>query len=327
MTTPFRDYEDFEDNEELQEPINAQSTYIQEEEDMLNAVQGGLKKVVNGLNIQDYDFKEITTLRETFSMTKYIANMTLPEDKVHLITKVLLANLISSARVYKQYARVLTSTKRIAAHLGISTSQVQYQLTILQNMCVNKIPIFVCRPYNINRLKGNQATCQRIEPITSHDKMLTYEEYSRLTGMSRRYEVRSMGFNAWERPVEIIIPTYSYFRYNKNRKKDFFFEVHASWGAPELSLVERIFMYLIQKHAYINRIQGGDASTEGSLGMYANIFKVGIPYIHKVLNALNDKGYINLEIHDFTAYIQLQPKGHRKIAYYEEQIALARRGS
>lgn len=328
----YEDYKDFDNDEKPQECIDTQNTYTKEE-DMFNAIQESLKNVVDELNIQDCEHKEITKLKENFNMTKYIANLTLSKEKVHLITKVLLANLVSSAHIIKHHARVLTSARRIAAHLNISTEQVYYQLATLQELSIEKkvgekiedIPIIVCRPYNVVIPKNDQTTCKRLSPGCTSRKIMTYEDYLQRIKEAGRSTIRSMGFDARERPIEIIIPTYNYFKYNKNRKKDFFFEVHASWGVPELSLVERIFMFLIQKHTYINRIYEGNACIEGSLGMYANIFKVGIPYVRKVLYALDNKGYIHLEIYDFTAYIQLQPKGYRKIAYYEEQLAQARR--
>ena len=292
---------------------------------MFDAIQGSAKTAVQKLNIPRCIHKRMTNLKDEFTMSKHVAGLTLTDEKVHLQTKVLLANLICSAYPIEGYSRVLTSARRIADHLDISIKQIYYHLTLLQKIYLEEVPIIVCRPYGVpydsSPQETNQITCQRLDSTNTRRKLLTYEDHLRRTAMAGRHIIRNMGFEARERPIEIIIPTYDYFKYDKNREKDFFFNVHISWGSEELSLVERYFLYLIQRNTYMNRLKGTGFYHKSSLWIYAKIFDVGIPYVRKILKSLDTKEFINLAIDNFDIYIELLPKGHRKIAWFEEQLA------
>lgn len=279
------------------------------------------------LNINSYQYKFVTTLRDEFIMPKYVARLSLSKKKVHLVTKVLFANLLYSAFEKEGHLRLLTSMRKLSQHFNMSTNQVYYHLDILQSINVEGAPAIVCIPYDVPLPKKDQIKCtlpQKTEQTKTHINV-TQEYTNQLQEKERKRAIlRKMKFDAWEQPIEIIIPTHAYFKYDRTRKRDFFFSVNTTWEVNRLSLVERYYLFYIQTNIYQNRLKEKKTHSILYLDTYAECFGVGINYSRKILQSLEAQGYIKLQIENQKTRIELLPKGTRKIDWFEKQLALTK---
>lgn len=298
-----------------------------QENEMHNALCREGLYLAQTLNINPYRYKFATNLREDFIMTKYIARLSLPKKKVHLTTKVLLANLLCSAFEKEGHMRLLTSIRKLSQHFNMSTNQMYYQLTILQSIEVEDVPVIVCIPYDVPLPKKDQVKCTftpKTEQTKTHTN-ITQEYTNQLKEKEqKRVIIRKMKFEAWEQPIEIIIPAHAHFKYDRTKKGDFFFSVNTTWEVNKLSLVERYYLFYIQTNIYQNRLKKRGVHSTLYLNTYAECFGVGINYSRRILQSLEAQGYIKMQIENQKARIELLPKGTRRIDWFEKQLALTK---
>lgn len=307
-----------------------------QEKEMHNVLCREGMHLAQTLNIKNHRYRSPTNLKENFIMPKYVARMSLPEEKIRLTTKVFLANLVCSASEKKGHMRLLTSIRKLSQHLNMATNQVYYQLSLLQNITVENKPIIICRPYAVPIPKKDQVKCtraQKTEQTNTSTDVLQTKKYvntmqyytSQLKEREQeRIARRNMSFGAWEQPIEIIIVAHTYFSYNREREKDFFFFVSTTWGADKLSLAERYYLFYIQTNIYLNKWREGRPYSILYLDTYADCFGVGINYARKILQSLEAQGYIKLQIENMRTRVELLQKGVRKIPWFKNKLAPAK---
>lgn len=298
-----------------------------QENEMHNALCREGMYLAQTLNINPYQYKFATNLREEFIMPKYVARVSLPKKKVHLITKVLFANLIYSAFEKEGHMRLLTSIRKLSQHFNMSTNQMYYQLSLLQSIKVEGTPVIVCIPYDVPLPKKDQVKCtltQKTEQTKTHIN-ITQDYTNQLKEKEQKRTIlRRMKFDAWEQPIEIIVLAHAHFRYDRTREKDFFFSVNTTWEVSKLSLVERYYLFYIQTNIYQNRLKKRGVHSTLYLNTYAECFGVGINYSRKILQSLEAQGYIKMQIENQKTRVELLPKGTRKIDWFEKQLALTK---
>lgn len=281
---------------------------------------------LKGFSVKAYA-KNAHRLLTEFTITRSMLSLKETEDgKIHLPTRLFLSCLIaSSIKTRGRTPTLLTSTKQLADHFNMTQQQVRNMLHKLSTTHIKGTPLISYSTCNLTK-EAELYSADNIIPTAPVIKHFITKEGKKGVPLKIRThddtkiktefitDLRALlDIDYRECIVKIKIPSYEYLKYNKEVKGDFFFDVHITLYKDELTISERIMLFLIQWSIQNNIEKKMPAKSITSLQTYAEWFGTDKRHIHEILRGLQYKDYIEYDLYKQRLDIELTIKSTREI--------------